>query len=167
MKSNDSNFITRQQVVALMRYKLEQVLQHLSFHLCWRKVAVLFSCVGIAGEMEACTKNSSVRFKQRTLIEFLTVGRNVSGRNGNTYCYDCRVRTGIHFQMNNTVIPTRKTACIAQFQSEWRKETTNRNILRNSDEMNNATMDSSAYTTDKTRRLIRQLCDDLHSLSVL
>jgi uncharacterized protein (DUF2132 family) len=73
MKSNDSNFITRQQVAALMRYKLEQVLLHLFFHLCWRKVAVLLSCVGIACEMEECTKNSSVRFKQRTLTEFLTV----------------------------------------------------------------------------------------------
>lgn len=33
---------------------------------------MLLSCVGIACEMEACTENS-VRFKQRILIEFLTV----------------------------------------------------------------------------------------------
>jgi len=34
---------------------------------------VLLSCVGIACEMEACTMNLSVRFKQRILIELLTV----------------------------------------------------------------------------------------------
>jgi hypothetical protein len=72
MKSNGSNFITRQQVEALMCYKFEQVLQHRFFHLCWRKFAVLLSCVGIALKMEACTMKSSVRFKQRILIEFLT-----------------------------------------------------------------------------------------------
>jgi len=73
MKSNDSNFITRQQVAALMLYKLEQVLLHLFFHLCWRKVVLLLSGVGFACEVEACTKNSSVCFKQCTLTEFLTV----------------------------------------------------------------------------------------------
>jgi len=57
----------------MMRYKLVQVLYHLFLHLRWRKVAVLLSCVCIACEMEACTKDSSVRFKQRTLTEFLTV----------------------------------------------------------------------------------------------
>lgn len=67
-----SNLITRQQVAALVRYKLEQTLQHLFFHLRWRKVAVLLSCVGIACEMEACTEYSSVRFKQSTMIGFLT-----------------------------------------------------------------------------------------------
>lgn len=34
---------------------------------------MLLSCVGIACEMEACTMKSSVRFKKRILIQFLTV----------------------------------------------------------------------------------------------
>ena len=47
MKSNASNFISRQQMAALMRYKLGHALQHLFFHLSWRQVAVLRGYVAI------------------------------------------------------------------------------------------------------------------------
>jgi hypothetical protein len=44
-----------------------------SLNLSWRKVAVLASYVGIMREMEERTEQSSVRFKQRAMIELLTV----------------------------------------------------------------------------------------------
>jgi hypothetical protein len=71
MKSNASNFITHQQVAAIIRYKLQHVLQHLFFHLSWWQVAVLNCCVAIVCEIEACAGHS-VCFKQRAIIEFLT-----------------------------------------------------------------------------------------------
>ena len=71
MKRNASNFITHQQTATLMRYKFWNVLQHLFFQLSWGQVAVLRGCVAVVREMGACTEHSSVRFKQRAVIEFL------------------------------------------------------------------------------------------------
>jgi hypothetical protein len=72
MKSNVSNFVTCQQMTALMRYKVEHVLQHLFFHLSWLQIDLLKGCVATVHEIEACNEHSSGGFKQRALIKFFT-----------------------------------------------------------------------------------------------
>lgn len=59
MKSNASNFVTRQQKAAPM-HKLGDVLWHLFFHLSWCQVFVLRGCVAIVHEIEACKRGSPI-----------------------------------------------------------------------------------------------------------
>jgi hypothetical protein len=58
MKSNASNFITRQQMAAMMG-------SICSFTSVGGKFLCLRGCVVIVREMETCTEHSSVGFKQR------------------------------------------------------------------------------------------------------
>jgi hypothetical protein len=71
MKIDAFNFMSCQQMAALMLCKLGYFLWHLFLRLSWWQVSVLRDCVAVVCEMEACTEHSSAHFKQSALIEFM------------------------------------------------------------------------------------------------
>lgn len=77
---------------------------------------MLLSCVGIVGEMEACTEYSSVRFKQRTVTGILTVEGVTANETGIRTTMTVENEMGNTAQRKkNTVIPTRKRTGITKF----------------------------------------------------